>query len=266
MAQRGKPYAQIRLGSIPASGQGGSWKFVFGPLLVMLLFATIGCSTVRSLKRHASFDKDSYEKVTITYRTDTDRLNVASTAQFGVQPASLQSGSSSWLPSCCIGTVVIRYPHPGGQPGSALVTVALHPTGDADGTVSRSVWTKIRGLYTAESKDDSAHIKPVEVWTMELPKWQLDNILAGLHRSQFFRKSVSVLNPNVFLAVHKDDIAVGKNCKSIPELDSMVLRIRSQGRRVSAPDAAAPGGWVGPIANRSNNGISRLPALPLAPR
>ena len=210
-----------------------SWNKPLTKLIGILCGSTLflGCATSQWLGGNVDKSDSLYEKVLLTYRTDSDRLNAGSSTA-AVVPTSYQPNWTRPLPSCAIGTIDIRYPHPAGKPNVGQVKVVFRAAGVDSAVVSRSVWKKFHGLWNEEAEQSDEN-NVLEVWTMDLPKYQLDTIVGKLKKTQFFRKKVRTLNSNVFLAAQIDDgIRVGKNYKAIPEL---VPTFRSPHRATAGP-------------------------------
>jgi len=214
----------------------------------------------------------SFEKLMLTYRTETDRLNMVSPAQFDSQAAGcVLSLLSHWMPSCALGTLTIRYPHPQGRSGFALVTTNFRPAYSEIGTMKRTTWSKIQCKLKGCQAESDKLSPPLEVWTMDFPKWQLDAIVGKLTNSYLFDKRVGTSKPDVFLSVRLDTRSIGKNYKAIPKLDALVMRTCTQGRRVMSRSGmgvrlVATAAFPGTIPADSRPAISRLSAVPVTTR
>ena len=214
-----------------------SFTNLFGIICGSILF--LGCAA--SQWRGGSLGKSDllYEKVRLTYRTDSDRLNAESSAST-VAPASYQPNWMRPLPSCSIGIANIQYPHPMGRPNVGQAKVIFCAAGVDSAVVSRSMLKQIQSYWFDEAEQADAN-SVLEVWTMDIPKHQLDTVVGKLQNSLFFRKKVRTLNPEVFLSAQIDDgIAVGKNCKPVLALDAFIIRVRREGQLMYAPRPSGP--------------------------
>lgn len=170
-----------------------------------------------------------------------------------------------------LGTLTIRYPHPQGRSGFALVTTNFRPADSEIRTMKCTTWSKIqRKLKGCQAESDK--LSPsLGVWNMDFPKWQLDAILGKLTNSYFFDKRVRTSKPDVFLSVRLDTRSIGKKYKAIPELDALVMRTCTQGRCVMSRSGMGGGlvvtaSFPGTIPADSRPAISRLSAMPVTTR
>ena len=236
-------------------------------LLIALLgsVALGGCATIKKQAGKFRSESSAIEQLRLTYRTDTDRLNVE-IASSTVVPAAYQSSAAMSLPSCSVGVVHIAYPHPSGRPDIAQVTVEFRAAGTETAVLNRSVWSKILDQEDQESTSEDTN--PVlETWTMDIPKWQLQAIVSRLNKARFFRKELTILDPDTFLAVEMNsEIAVGKNYRVVDELDALVVRIRRDGRLTYSPQLPKGSWGKGSVALPGTPAVSshqlhRLPAV-----
>ena len=66
---------------------------------------------------------------------------------------------------------------------------------------------------------------------MDVPKRELDAIVAKLRRENFYERS-QVLGANTFLATDINGVKFGKEYRPVDELDALILRVRRQGQLV----------------------------------
>ncbi|MBI82926.1 MAG: hypothetical protein CMJ81_07000 [Planctomycetaceae bacterium] len=210
--------------------------------LVLVVAGSIALSGCAAIKRQAGKMGDkplSVSDLHLTYRTETDRLNVAQSSNH-VLLATHQAPAANALPACSIGIVNIVYPHPEGRKDVARVRVVFRASGTETAVLNRSMWKKI---FDLEEDTDVGKIPEdvLEVWTMDVPKSHLDRTVGRLKKAQFFRKQLVILNPETFLAIDMEgEIAVGKNYRSVDELDLLVMRIRREGQLIYSPQPVRP--------------------------
>ena len=212
------------------------WKA--GPMwrgaLVLAAVVSAGCSSLGGRTPVSRSASAPYETAKLAYRTGSDRLNLLTAAEPpGGQLVSYQQTGLSPVPEFTESTLQIAYPHPGGRAGYALVTVVFdaQPDGASSGFGPASIWKKITGSSSDEGQPADQRFLFRETWTMDIPRWQLDRILAKLREQNYFRKA-KVTSANALLATEIDGARFGKDVKELPELDSIIVRIRSQGRLV----------------------------------
>ena len=174
-----------------------------------------------------------FNQVSITYRTESDRVNLAAAGDSGpTQMVSFRQPSPGMLPSVTTTTLEIRHPHPEGMPGyaRARVVVRANATEESKGG---SIWGRLTGK--SNDQDAESH-KPqiIEAWLLDVPAWQVNGIMTKLQEQSFFRRA-KVLGAETFLAVEADGAGFGKKYHSLPELDALILRARREGRPVGWP-------------------------------
>jgi len=174
-----------------------------------------------------------FDEVSITYRTESDRVNLAAAGYSGpTQMVSFQQPSPGLLPNVTETTLQIQHPHPDGLPGYARAKVFVRPNG-AEESEEGSFWSRlIGGSDDQDGANRNAQI--VEAWLLDIPAWQVNGIMTKLQEQNFFRRA-KVLNAETFLAVKADGAGFGKKYRSVPELDALILRVRREGRPVGRP-------------------------------
>jgi len=203
--------------------------------LLAALLMPMGCTSLDALKLPEPSASGPAETVKLTYRTDSDRLNllVALEPPAG-QLVSYQQPRSP-VPDFTESTLHLTYPHPGGRAGYALATVVFEaqPSGDSSDSGVSAIWKKITGSSDEAAPGANGDPGFREVWTTDVPRWQLDRVVAKLRESGYFRRT-KTLNAKVSLATEIDGARFGKDFTELPELDAIIVRIRSQGRPVVA--------------------------------
>jgi hypothetical protein len=216
-------------------------------LVLLAVFLGAGCSLMPKLMHTAQVEPVSKSAplapspegtIKLSYRTESSRLNLAANSN-GIQPVSFQQQSQSPVPDFTTTTLEIRYPHPAGIPDYAAVTVLFEAQLEEPKKAisASSVWNTIRGTT---SETDTAQPTQAfrEVWATDLPRWQLDSLIAKLRKENFFMRA-KVMNTNSFLATEIDGDRFGKSYKQVSELDAMILRIRNEGRLLN-PGSSLP--------------------------
>lgn len=171
--------------------------------------------------------------VRIVYRTPSDRLNIAAAGRLGPQLALASTGAptSLLMPNLTTSTLLVRYPHPQGLSGMAQANVVIRPTStsgdDKPGFFARlTSWGK-------KSEEASPQTAYTEVWSLDLPAWQVNAVVDKLRKDNFFEGS-KVLNSDAYLGVDLNGKKFGKDYRAVPELDALILRVRSEGRPLHA--------------------------------
>jgi hypothetical protein len=142
-------------------------------------------------------------------------------------------------------TLRIQKPHPEGIPGYARAAVVVRPNG-AEASAGGSFLSRLTGGDEENAANQNAQM--IEAWLLDIPAWQVNGIMSKLQEQNFFRRT-KVLNAETFLAVKADGAGFGKNYRSMPELDALILRVRHEGRPAGQPSyhaAQAPRGPVQP--------------------
>lgn len=195
-------------------------------LISAALVTASGCSLLPKNKTQDVGKQQGKENVAILYRTNSDRLNLlAAQPTEPIRRASYQQHSATLIPAVSISTLQIRYPHPTGRKDLAQAVVAFSPAGVDSALQSESILDQIPGLGKQASDERAA---PIETWTLDIPKWQVDGIVAKLQKANFFRRA-KILGSTSYLAVKTKGNAFGKNYRNVDELDALIVRVRRQG-------------------------------------
>jgi len=199
-------------------------------LLWTLGFSALGCAT---LSGPASTSRPvSQSDTRLAYRTTSDRLNLA-----GYRPitATHPDSTNELLPSLTRATLIISSPHPAGMAGLAQAIVEFTPE-QGSAVEPSAAWPSQPIAIAASSRAEGVPVPPREVWVIDVPQWQVDAIVAKLERANFFKRS-KILGADAFLAAEVGPRKIAKDCKSMPELDGLILRVRIEGHRVSSGPA-----------------------------
>ncbi len=192
----------------------------------------VGCSIPKKQSSIGTLSTGKqFKDLRLTYRTESDRLNVTASANLGsTQLVSHQQQSPKLFPNVTTSTLVIQHPHPNGTAGYAQAMVTLRPTG-----AEKSVGFSFRKRMNGNEEDQASHdAQIIEAWALDIPVWQVFGIMAKLQKEKFFRRT-KVPNAEAYLAVRADGGEFGKAYSPVPELDGLILRIRWEGRPVGQP-------------------------------
>lgn len=183
------------------------------------------------LRREAKLAPES----DITYRLDAGRLNVPiAVARIEGQAVSYDEVAGSLWPERTTGTLRIVYPHPEAPAGYARAEVRVDAEPLPDLSHLNSVDQTQRKWYQRipqrrPMQTEAAH----ETWVIDLPKTELDELISELSMPG----RVSVLNSANADGAKLETAIRGHrfrgSCQPIAELDSVMRRVRSQGRLVA---------------------------------
>lgn len=227
----------------------GSWLLVSCGLIVG------GCSLMSTGARTAS-DKaprpeSSNSAIKLAYESESGRLNLLTAGQVSAnrtvsyQQVPAQPTDGYALPPFTRCRLSLVAPHPQGKVGYALAVLTVLPESALDGeSALASLWSQLAGEQAGEpSTLDSA----IEIWSTDVPQWQVEQLVTRLKNEDFFRRQ-RVFNAEARLLTEIDGVRFGKPTAAIAELDALIVRVRRDGRLVRHSTAA----------NRPSSG----PALP----
>ncbi len=195
----------------------------------MSLCAAAGCQP-GYIKPPVPYDSASsyFDKAHIQYAVDASKLQVpVSVARIEGQLVSYQQVPSTVQHGGTIGNLEIEYPHPQGRQGFALARVKIESKFSADGTApSLTSQIPIVGRWVQPPTQVQ------EIWELDIPRDQLDHAVASLNQKRFFERSTGGTGP-VALETSIDGHAMNKTWESVPELDQLMVAVRTYGRLVS---------------------------------
>ena len=214
-------------------------------VIAMLVLACAGCSTpFQGLVRRDSA-AGLYETASLEYRLDASRLNLPLTmTHVEGQLVSYDHTASNPQPGESTGTLKLVYPHPSGRKDLALARVTIQsklptPT-EAPATADRAAAERLAM--------GGAPIE--EVWELDISRAELDRVVANLNSTGYFEKKTK-RGPGVKVAAMLDGREVDKDWDQSPELDQLMVRVRSQGQLVGMdrpagyrPDGTPPSSVV----------------------
>jgi hypothetical protein len=104
-----------------------------------------------------------------------------------------------------------------------------------------------------------------QAWTVDVPAWQVQNVVNKLEEQNFFRRS-KILNAESFLGVQVGKRKFAKDYRKMPELDAIILRACRQGQPIG-PNAQSQfaihqGNAAGPPAQYPSGTPAHYPGRP----
>lgn len=183
--------------------------------VVLLTFAVIestGCSRWKQKPMALDSVACMYDRAAIVYQVDASRLGLPLTvSKVEAQHVSYQESPSAPQPGNSTGTLIVKYPHPQARPETALAEVVIdsRPKG-----VTRTT-DAIR-----------------EVWTMDIPKNDLDRIVGRLRDTRYFQNEGRG-EEGVRLTTSLDKVTMDKEWQQVPELNLLMQHVRSHGQLVA---------------------------------
>lgn len=211
-------------------------KWLVVRLSLAAALATAGCTNLQPRTVRIDSAAGMYRNVNINYRVDTGRLSepliVSRISGRRIRQQLVPSN-----PDRSMARLSIQYPHPEGKEGYALAEVVIETRAPRrPGQSRKPVWEQwvggfadaARGLVPGMPTSDTVY----EAWAMDLPRSELDRAVGGLSQGGFF---ISPPRPvaGVDLAAKIDGYPVVKRWTHVPELDSLVERIRQDGQLIS---------------------------------
>lgn len=193
--------------------------------------ATAGCS---ALKPEIPLDASAgmFDRASIAYRVEAARINTARPAAREGQLVSYTTAPSAPLPANSVASVQVKYPHPDKKPGAAQVVVRIE---DAAGT---SAWSWKHWLAVASGH--RYENRALETWTLDIPHNEVAQIVNGLQTAGYFQdyeKSADAARVETEL----DGVEMNKSWRQVPELDALIVRVRTEGRLIAS--LKAPGAY-----------------------
>ncbi len=162
----------------------------------------------------------------LVYKTNSDRLNVSTAAISSAELAAFKQPAGG-IPSVTTCSLTMRHPHPLGTPDTSQAMLFVEPnTGNQES--SRNWSSLLPAAIRPGERDKPQGPPPVEVWTFDIPKWQMDAIVKILRDDGFFLRSAS-LSSDATIGTEINGKKFGKSYRAIHELDSLILRARAQG-------------------------------------
>ena len=200
-----------------------------------LIFAsTTGCSAMRIyLGPDFRTGSPQPEPIGVVYQLDAARLNeTLAVARIEGQAVSYDEVYGSPLSDRTVGTLSVIYPHSEASPefARAEVRIDARPTPELPQLGQRATellpWYR-HGAASARDASDTAH----EVWQLDVPRVELDQLLAHLATPRTVTAGGS--NPGAQIKMSYNDQHYQTGCQPVPQLDALMQRVRREGRLVS---------------------------------
>lgn len=200
-----------------------------------------GCRLPNQLSASKS-GTPQYERANIVYELDgTQRaLPLASTE---IKPVTFDGDSetvAAAAPEWAGASLSIQYPHPDGTPDTARATLRLtaEPPHDSPSAVAQARrwlgWgNPAESTATADRASDKltkkAPVRDDEIWVLDIPKQQLDLLLAELQGNGFFQAQTRA-ESGTRLDVQLNGGRLHKEWSAEPRLDHFMARVYKEGR------------------------------------
>lgn len=201
--------------------------------LLALAAAMAGCSAFNRGKPRLDSSAGMFDQAEVSYRVDAARLNAMSRPEG--QLVSYQPDSAAKLPAGAEAEVEIVFPHPDKREGYAEVTVRVFGNKNNSEEGRFSQWWK-SGL---KMSGFSASSVALEVWALDVPQNDVAGIINSLHNTGYFT-SYDKPAEGVKIETVLDGAKVSKTWRQVPQLDALIVRVRTQGRLLSSPKSETP--------------------------
>ena len=224
----------------------------------LLAVTTVGCQLPNRIKLSKS-GSPQYERANIVYRLDGG-LRPLPLSDADIQPVSFEDAvaarphetpvASEWSTA----TLSVQFPHPDGIQDAARATLRLSavPAGESGFAISQAS----RWLGRAQSSLPSLHGDPEkqpqrddEIWVLDLPKQELDLLVADLQKSGYFQAQTRA-ESGTKLDVQLDYGRVTKEWSAEPRLDQFISRVYTEGQLGGLVACDEPDVHAGALAGR----------------
>jgi hypothetical protein len=199
------------------------------------LAAVAGCSVFKSGNVPLDSSAGLFDKARLRYEVDTDRVNSTAAPRRGEgQLVSYQQQATPRLPVNARASVDIRYPHPNKREGMAQVQVRIKSHAgkkSAEAPAWKRWWLSTRDVLPGWNDAGSAN----ETWVLDIPKSELATIVSRLNTSGYFAGYEK--SEGTEIVTELDGSKVAKSWHQVPEIDALVMRVRTEGRLVSSSGA-----------------------------
>jgi hypothetical protein len=179
--------------------------------VVLLTLGSVGCARWKQKPMALTSVACMYDRAELMYHVDASRLGLPlALSKVEAQHVSYQESPSSPQAGTSTGTLRVRYPHPQAGAEMALAEVVIDSRA-AGGRAS-----------------DTVH----EVWTLDIPKNDLDQIVGRLRETNFF-VAPGKSQTGVTLMTSLDKVSMNKDWDQVPELNLLMQQVRSHGQLVA---------------------------------
>jgi hypothetical protein len=230
----------------------------FFAAVVFLCAMSVGCQMPNRLKLTKS-GAPQYQRASIVYRLDGE-LRPLPLADSEIKPISFDDAvsappltskpTSDWSAA----TLSVQFPHPDGTPELARATLRLSaaPLATSGLAISQASRWLGKGRAIEPSVLGDLHKSPQrddEIWILDLPKQELDLLVADLKKSGFFQAQTRN-ETGTNLDVQLDSSRMNKEWSAEPRLDQFISRVYVEGRLGGLVACDTPDGHTGALAGR----------------
>lgn len=208
----------------------------------VVLACSAGCNSLGGRPTQVVSADSLYQRATVTYRLDSQRLSPARTQPAGgATPVSYESSSAAAAQQRTLTTVSLTFPHPDGKPGMALVEVVIEaPDAQADAArptrwlrkAGRLIDGSLPGVHWGEGVQ--------EAWAMDVPQRELDELVKQLADQGYFTGNFEHARPGVELSTQLNGKQLRKQWSRVAALDALLARVQTEGKLVSATRIPRP--------------------------
>ena len=226
-------------------------KSIRGLMAALSVTILSGCATVIPAQVARDAKSGFYDTASITYEIDAGRIGVPlSVVRIEGRLVSYDQVPVSAVADHSVGTLSIEYPHPRDREGYALARVVIESrdglpvvgsnlvAGGLEWTERLSAvaapWNWFAGSQPAQAAGGSAGVgtKIHEIWELDIPKSELDEVVGQLDQVGFFDSSAQNSSA-VEVTARLNHSTVRKRYDPVPALDSVMQRVRGQGQLIS---------------------------------
>jgi hypothetical protein len=195
-----------------------------------------GCAALKGSKPRLDSSAGMFDRAEVSYRVEASRINRLQPRASGVegQLVSYQPPLDMRLPQNAFADVQIAFPHPDKREGYAQVTVRVVTPPGQEPAEGGNWWSKSVFNFSALKRKDAV----LETWVLDLPQNELSAIINDLHNSGYFTRYDKTA-AGAQIQTQLDGAKVSKTWRQVPQLDALVVRVRTQGRLLSNPKGSA---------------------------
>ncbi|MES2793669.1 MAG: hypothetical protein V4719_28910 [Planctomycetota bacterium] len=208
-----------------------------GGVILWLGCIVVGCQLPHPISASKS-GTPQYERANIVYELDGAQRALPLTGT-EIKPVAFDGDSETPAPAppqWAEATLAIQYPHPEGTVETARATLRLsaQPRHDSPSAVAQARrW--LGWNHATDASGDPAAVaaksppRDDEIWVLDIPKQQLDLLLADLQGNGFFQAQTRA-ESGTKLDVHLNWGRVQKEWSAEPRLDHFMGRVYREGR------------------------------------
>lgn len=211
--------------------------------LAVCLVLLAGCSTFGSRQAATVGPPDSFKKLRLTYRADSEHVKAACAAPSREGKLVSYQEAAAPLPDDTISTLEIFYPHPDRKPGLGLVQIKIEARSQAENPAqpSKSAFKRFWNQTRNELPGLKGSGLTQELWAVDMSQEDLAKLLAALRKDGYFDAD-DATSATTTMTLSIDGKKTNKNWRQVRELDEIVSHVRSDGRLLtSAMPPSSPG-------------------------